>query len=261
MKPIRLFDKEAIENFLRSNTWLHIYEIGDLDDFFWPHTIWYGLKENGAIVHLALFYTVSTPPVLLSLTDRHPAGLSQWFQALFPLLPDRVYTHLSPGMLPIFRDHFHLSSSASMNKMALTDPRQPGLVDTTGAEALSRSDLTDLMELYEIGYPDNAFDPRMLETGCFFGIRRAGKLVSVAGIHVYSPVYRVAALGNVTTHPDFRRQGLGRAACAALCRFLLQSVDHIGLNVNRQNPQAIGLYEHLGFSVCAPYEEATFSKK
>ena len=54
----------------------------------------------------------------------------------------------------------------------------------------------------------------MLETGKYFGIRREGILVSVAGIHVYSPEYDVAALGNITTHPDFRGQGLGRKVTA-----------------------------------------------
>jgi len=43
MKAVCLHDKSAIEQFLRRNTWLHLYELGDLDEFFWQYTTWYAL--------------------------------------------------------------------------------------------------------------------------------------------------------------------------------------------------------------------------
>src|SRR5438270_4245 len=89
-------------------------------------------------------------------------------------------------------------------------------------------DLDDLQSLYRISYPENWFDPRMLETGHYYGIRRDAKLVSVAGVHVYSPQYKIGVLGNVTTHPDYRGQRLGSAVCAKLCKVLLETVDHVG---------------------------------
>ena len=41
MRAISLRDKHLIESALRRNTQLHLYELGDLDDFFWDHTTWY----------------------------------------------------------------------------------------------------------------------------------------------------------------------------------------------------------------------------
>lgn len=35
METCALHDKARIEAFLRKNVYLHIYSIGDLDDFFW----------------------------------------------------------------------------------------------------------------------------------------------------------------------------------------------------------------------------------
>ena len=55
--------------FLRQNTFLHLYEIGDLDDFFWQYTTWYALKVQNQIQQLVLLYT-GTPylPTLVGLT-------------------------------------------------------------------------------------------------------------------------------------------------------------------------------------------------
>ena len=46
MSLVCLHDKAVIEGFLRRNPLLHIYPLGDLDDFFWPHTTWYGLQDG-----------------------------------------------------------------------------------------------------------------------------------------------------------------------------------------------------------------------
>jgi predicted GNAT family acetyltransferase len=85
--------------------------------------------------------------------------------------------------------------------------------------------------------------------------------VGVAGIHVYSERYKVAALGNVTTHPEFRGQGVATAAVAKLCRELAHTVDNIGLNVKADNPGAIASYKRLGFEIIATYEECTVEAK
>jgi predicted GNAT family acetyltransferase len=122
--------------------------------------------------------------------------------------------------------------------------------------ALSAADTEDLLALYAASYPGNWFVPRMLETGLYYGIRRGRALVSVAGVHVYSPHYKVAALGNIATRPDARGRGLATAVTARLCHeLLLQGIEHVGLNVKADNPSAIACYEKLGFQRVADYGE------
>jgi predicted GNAT family acetyltransferase len=87
-------------------------------------------------------------------------------------------------------------------------------------------------------------------------VRRDGRIVSVAGVHVLSRQHRVAALGNVATNAAFRGRGLGRVVCAALCKDLVAIADPVGLNVLSSNAAAISLYEQLGFVRIAQYEEA-----
>jgi predicted GNAT family acetyltransferase len=74
-------------------------------------------------------------------------------------------------------------------------------------------------------------------------------------VHVYSAEYRVAALGNITTHPDHRGRGLATAVTAGCCKHLLESVELIGLNVRADNAAAIRAYEKIGFEVRAVYHE------
>ena len=42
-----LSDRGRIEDFLRADAGLHLYELGDLDDFFWPRTTWCGWQSDG----------------------------------------------------------------------------------------------------------------------------------------------------------------------------------------------------------------------
>jgi predicted GNAT family acetyltransferase len=127
--------------------------------------------------------------------------------------------------------------------------------DGPEAAALGLADLNEALAFYEQSYPGNWFDARMLETGRYYGLWDAGRLVSVAGVHVYSRRYRVAALGNIATDPAHRRKGYGTLVTAQLCRTLLGETDHIGLNVKADNEAAMRCYQRLGFEIVAPYGE------
>jgi predicted GNAT family acetyltransferase len=102
----------------------------------------------------------------------------------------------------------------------------------------------------------------MLETGFYYGVRRGAVPVSVAGVHVYSPRYKAAALGNITTRRDVRGHGLATIATARLCQELLRAgIEHVGLNVQADNRSAIACYTKLGFERVADYGEYTVEPK
>ena len=88
------------------------------------------------------------------------------------------------------------------------------------------------------------------------GIREDGRLVCVAGVHVHSPTWGVAALGNATL-PERRGEGLARAAWV-LCRLLLaDGIETIALNVRADERPGTRAYSRLGFEVVAEYVEAS----
>lgn len=249
-----LHDKQEIEAFLRRDLLLHIYSLGDLDDFFWNNTIWYATKQNGQIEAIALFYIGQPPPVLLALSDEF-AAMQGLLQSILPLLPNRFYAHFSPGLEDVLAPQYRVQSYGAHYKMGLIDPSKLATVDTSQAVRLSTGHLEEVMAFYRASYPGNWFDPRMLETNQYFGIKGAEGLLTIAGIHVYSEQYKVAALGNIATRPDYRGQGLGQAVTARLCQSLAETVDHIALNVRTDNRPAIALYEKLGFEIVHTYGE------
>jgi len=254
MQLVSLHDKDVIEAFLRKHTNLHLYALGDLDDFFWQNTVWYALQDGQQILELVLLYTALELPTLLAITDNFPLMLELLHKAK-PLLPSRFYAHLSGNLTSVFANGYSVESHGPHYKMALINTAFLKTVDTTEVIPLTMLDLKDLQELYRVSYPGNWFDPRMLETNLYYGIRRDGRIVSVAGVHVYSLYYKVGVLGNVTTHPGYRGKGLSTAVCAKLCQELLKTVEYIGLNVRSHNRSAIACYKHLGFEIVGEYEE------
>lgn len=257
---LMLHDKGEIASFLQQNVYLHIYGLGDLDDFFWNYTSWYALKRETGMAAIILFYTGQSLPALLALAD-DLEPMKELLGSMAHLLPPQFYTHLSPGLEDVIEGRFELKPHGRHYKMGLTNRSRLAEIDCARVVPLSKDDLEDLLRLYQVSYPGNWFDPRMLETNQYFGIRDGNELVSVAGIHVYSPQYKVAALGNITTHPDYRGRGLGRAVTARLCASLAENVEHIGLNVKADNQAAISLYEKLGFEVIGTYGEYMVESK
>jgi predicted GNAT family acetyltransferase len=123
---------------------------------------------------------------------------------------------------------------------------------------LTLSDEPQLQQLYQIAYPGNYFHPNMLSTNKYYGIKKNEAILSVAGVHVYSQKYRIATLGNVTTHPLMRNRGLAKKCVVTLLKTLEPEVDFIGLNVKADNDAAIALYRTVGFTIASSYEEALF---
>lgn len=255
-----LDDRARIEAFLCRNPELHIYSLGDLDDFFWPYTTWYGWQENGELKDIAMIYLSRTLPTVVGIS-RQPAVMQKLLGEVAPLLPEMFYAHLSPGVERIFSRTHVLESHGPHYKMALRDAACVRQVDCSEAAQLTLHDAPDLVGLYQESYPGNWFDLRVLETGQYFGVRQDGRLVSVAGVHVYSERYAVAALGNIVTHPAYRRRGYARQATARLCQSVLRTAKYVGLNVKANNEAAIGCYTSLGFEIIAPYGEFTFTRR
>jgi ribosomal protein S18 acetylase RimI-like enzyme len=254
MEFVRIYDRKEIEAFLRRDVYRHLYEIGDLEDYYWGHTVWYGLVEHGEIAALFLLYLGLSIPAVLALADETSA-LCRLLRSAKGELPARFYLHLSPGLEEAFEGTHRLESHGRHYKMGLVDTEPVREVRCPEVVRLGEGNLADMFKLYEVSYPGHWFEAQMLQTNPYFGIFEDGRLVSIAGTHVFSVEYGIAALGNIATHPSYRNRGYGRKTTARLCQLLVREVNHIGLNVKTDNFAAVRCYENLGFEAVSTYEE------
>lgn len=258
MAAIELRDRDEIAAFCRRRPLRHVYELGDLDDFFWPHTRWFAWRGGDEIAQVALLYTEPGVPVLLGLAEEPVETMAALLDAILPALPASVYAHLSPSLLATVERRFAVEQPVPHLKLGLRDAALLDREPEAPVSLLGPADLEEVDRFYGVAYPGTWFAPRMLESGRYVGLRGDRGLVCVAGVHVYSPAWRAAALGNVATLPSHRGRGLARIACAALCRLLLaDGIDAIALNVRADNAPALAAYRALGFEPVAEYVEAS----
>jgi hypothetical protein len=83
-----LHNKEIIYNFFKKNVGLHIYAIGDLDDFFWSKTSWLAITDNGDIKTIALLYAGMDIPTLQVLYEGEVHYSIQLLERIKSILPN-----------------------------------------------------------------------------------------------------------------------------------------------------------------------------
>jgi ribosomal protein S18 acetylase RimI-like enzyme len=255
-------DRNSLAAYFSNNPLLHLYELGDLDDFYFEYTRWFVRRDDRQITAAVLLYTAFDPPVLLGLAEQNSRGaLSSLLSDLLPHLPPRIYAHLSPGLEDLFSPGYTAAHHGLHHKMGLPPAVILPHVTAHKVTRLSSADADELTRLYDEHYPAHAFDPRMLTGGVFWGVKAKGKIIAAAGVHVYSPQYQVAAIGNVVTHTAFRGLGLAKQVTIKLCQDLSNTVKTIGLNVKADNTPALRLYAQLGFVHMADYCEISFAAR
>jgi len=253
IKEIR--ERQQILTFLCRDPFLHIYEMGDLDEFFWPFTRWFAWQVDDELQALFLLYTGDpSAPTLLALEEENPEAARSLLRRVARIVQPPLQIHFSFHLRHLLPSLLETTEPVPIVKMgAVASEVKGGPTGLRSPVRLGPTDEPEILEFYEAAYPDHWFNPRMLATGCYLGARVDGRLASVAGIHVYSPQYRVAALGNIATLPEYRGRGLAGHLTYQLCRGLSRTVDYIGLNVREDNPAARRCYQRLGFRDCARF--------
>lgn len=248
---------ERLRAFLSADPALHIYALGDLDPAFWPHCRWHAWAPEGAIEAVALRFLAGRMPSLLLLERQRPEAAVALIRALAPTLVDDHHAHLSPEVAEAARPWLG-AVTGRFHKMALTGACPTP--DGPAAEVVSPAEADTVRAFYDRAYPGHWFFPAQLGTRHYLALRdTGGALLAVGGVHVVAPTEGVAALGNIAVAPEARGQGLGRTLVqhlVARLRATLGADATLGLNVRADNTVAVSLYEGLGFTPVADYDEA-----
>jgi len=236
----QLRDKAEILARLQSDRLYAAYAIGDLEPAFFRQCRWW-LAEEGGRWALILLFRGLQPPALFCMGE--PEGVAAALDRA--RLPKLVYLTARAAHWPMVEAHYRLRFVHRMLRMVV-DGRSFRPAAHEAAFRLRMSDLDALRALYRHGGGD-AFAPYQLQRGVFYGLAVNGELVSVAGTHLVSPTYGLAALGNVFTHPAHRGHGYATICTSAVTEALLAEGLEVVLNVNETNELAVHLYRRLGY--------------
>ncbi len=227
----------------------HIYGLADLEEPYWSNSSWYrddeavvGAISDGSDWITAYAMSRSAPNKTLSLLEQ----LSDQF-------PPNTWATGPIGMTRQLRRSRDIRSVGTHLRMILED--DPAIADDPEAVSLGLEHEEAIRDL-ERSSPDPAFFlPSMVDQNPFVGLFEGEMLVAMAGTHVVSKRYGVAAVGGVQTRPSHRGRGLGRRVTSCICSRLIGTYETIGLNVMADNVAAISIYEGLGFRRAFEYEE------
>lgn len=241
------FDPTELEQILKQDPIWSAYALADLEAEHQPYCTWLHAGKS-----LLLIYRALEPPVLFM--QGAPQELSNLMQAV----PEgRYQLSCLPEHLNAVRDLMDPESILKMWRMAHSGSVERGPEKKLPVVKLNEAHLPDIKALFA-GHGDapDAFLPAQLPSGIFYGVFDHERLIAIAGTHVRSPRYRLAAIGNVFTHPDYRGQGLAALTTRAVVDELFaQGTETIVLNVVQSNRPAVKAYERIGFQVHCEYLE------
>ncbi|WNI19385.1 GNAT family N-acetyltransferase [Actinacidiphila sp. ITFR-21] len=114
------------------------------------------------------------------------------------------------------------------------------------AVRLSPADVPEMLDLVDRAKP-GPFLPRTIELGAYYGIRRDGRLVALAGERLHPPGW--TEISAVCTDEEHRGQGLATRLVRHVAAGIEARGDRPFLHAAAVNTGAIRLYESLGFTL------------
>jgi ribosomal protein S18 acetylase RimI-like enzyme len=241
-------DRELLRSFLTTDRLYAAYAICDLEEREFGRTRWGAAYDGDDLVAVGLEYTGPTPQPLFVMgrTDGIDAILRDVIK------PRTAYIAARPEMLPAVEAHYRVDPGPQMLRMWVDRAHFRPYPATV--QRLLPVEIGELNRLYQLGFaswlPSSA-----IADGVYYGMRVNGRLIAAAGTHVVSPGTRLAVVGNVLTHSDYRGRGFATAVTGAVTADLLRSCDQVVLNVRADNPPAINAYRHLGYAEHTRFEE------
>ena len=241
-------DRALLHDFLAQDRLYAAYAICDLEEREFGRTRWGAAFDGDELVAVGMEYTGPTPQPLFVLG--RPDGISAVLRDV--IRPRAAYIAARTTMLPAVEAHYRVDPGPQMVRMWVDRARFRPYPATV--QRLLPVEIGELNRLYQLGFaswlPSGA-----IADGVYYGMRVNGQLVAAAGTHVVSPAARLAVVGNVLTHLDYRGRGFATAVTGAVTAELLRSCDQIVLNVRADNPPAINAYRRLGYIEHARFEE------
>jgi ribosomal protein S18 acetylase RimI-like enzyme len=241
-------DKAVIRAYLERDRLYAAYAICDLEEREFARTRWGIAWEADEPIALVLEYNGPTPQPLFAMGRED--GIAVILRDL--IRPRVAYVAAPPSVLPAVETAYRVDTGPSMVRMWVDRAHFRPYPATV--QRLLPVEIGDLNRLYQLGFaawlPSTA-----IADGVYYGLRVNGQLVAAAGTHVVSQGARLAVVGNVLTHIDYRGRGFATAVTGAVTADLLRTCHQVVLNVRSDNPPALNAYRRLGYLEHVRFEE------
>ncbi len=241
-------DRRLLREFLERDRLSAAYALCDLDEKEFHKTKWGVAYERGEPTAVVLEYGGLTPQPLFVAGDAE--GVAAVLRDV--IRPRVVYLAADRSHLDAVNRQYRVDQGPQMVRMAVN--RQMFRPIYGPVARLEPADIVDLNRLYGLGFA-GWLPSDSIANGVYYGVRSSGRLVAAAGTHVISRDLRMAAVGNVLTHRDFRGRGYAKATTSAVTQELLRMCDDVVLNVRSDNPPALAAYQAIGFAEHNRFEE------
>ena len=241
-------DRALLHAFLGQDRIYAAYAICDLEEREFGRTRWAAAYDGSELIAVGVEYTGPTPQPLFVM------GRSDGISAVLRdvIRPRVAYIAAQVSMLPAIEANYRVDPGPQMIRMWVDRARFRPYPATV--QRLLPVEIGELNKLYQLGFaswlPSSA-----IADGVYYGMRVNGRLIAAAGTHVVSPSARLAVVGNVLTHVDYRGRGFATAVTGAVTAELLRTSDQVVLNVRADNPPAISAYRRLGYAEHTRFEE------
>lgn len=246
-----LDDRAEIRALLRPRVEYTAYAIGQLEPGLFERTRWYyarGETGSGLVLHsrggLGDATFVMGEPLAVA--------------AILAIQPGTPQTYITsqPQHGASLSSVYRLSNQQPMIRMGVTGATfKP--VARLNTVALTGLEIRRINQLYSSDGTPSYYAPEHIDAGVYRGVVADGALVAIAGTHVVSSQERVAVVGNVFTHPDYRGYGYATAATSAVTAALLEFCDTVVLTVDPRNTPAVAAYDRLGYGEACQLLEAS----
>jgi len=241
-------DAAVLRTFLEQDRLYAAYALCDLEEREFARTRWGLAWEGETPIALVLEYHGPTPQPLFVMGRQD--GIELVLRDL--VRPRLAYVAVTPAVLPALQASYKVDPGPTMVRMWVDRARFRPYPATVNR--LLPSEIGDLNRLYQLGFAA-WLPPSTVADGIYYGMRVNGQLVAAAGTHVISDGARLAVVGNVMTHVDFRGRGFATAVTGAVTAELLKTCDQVVLNVRADNPPALNAYRRLGYAEHLRFEE------
>ncbi|HEV8403980.1 MAG TPA: GNAT family N-acetyltransferase [Candidatus Limnocylindrales bacterium] len=241
-------DKALLRSFLERDRLYAAYAICDLEEREFSRTRWGVALDGEAPVAVVLEYNGPTPQPLFAMGRED--GIAVILRDL--IRPRIAYVAAPATLIPAIETAYRVDPGPAMVRMWVDRAHFRPYPATV--QRLLGAEIGDLNRLYQLGFA-SWLPSAAISDGVYYGLRVNGHLVSAAGTHVVSGAARLAVVGNVLTHADYRGRGFATAVTGAVTADLLRTCDQVVLNVRADNPPALNAYRRLGYQEHVRFEE------